>query len=46
LNSKTINNVDKYYVLATLKTIDKFAKTKLKVYNSNLNKTVQIILED
>ena len=46
LNSKTINNVDKYYVLAALKTIDKFAKTKLKVYNSNLNKTVQIILED
>ncbi len=46
LNSKTINSVDKYYVLSALKTIDKFAENKLKVYNSNLNKTIQIILRD
>ena len=44
LNSKTISNVDKYYVLAALKTIDKFAKTKFKVYNSNLEKSIEIIL--
>ena len=46
LNSKTISNIDKYYVLAALKTINKFAKTKIKVYNSNLKKSIEIILEE
>lgn len=46
LNSKTISNIDKYYVLAALKTINKFAKTKIKVYNSNLKKSIEIVLEE
>ena len=46
LNSKTIGNIDKYYVLAALKTINKFAKTKIKVYNSNLKKSIEIVLEE
>ena len=41
-----INNVDKYYVLSALKTIDKLANTKLIVYNSNIGKPIEIVIKD
>lgn len=46
LSSKIINNVDKYYVLSALKTIDKLANTKLIVYNANIGKPIEIVIKD
>ena len=46
LNSKTISNVDKYYILTGLKTLDKLPKAKLTVYNSNQKKILEIDLKD
>ena len=46
LNSKTISNVDKYYILMGLKSLEKLSNSIFKVYNSNLKKFLEVDLKD
>jgi hypothetical protein len=46
LNSKTISNVDKYYILMGLKSLEKLSNLIFKVYNSNLKKFLEVDLKD
>ena len=46
LNNKKISNIDKYYILTGLKSLEKLSNSILSVYNSNQKRHLEINLKD
>ena len=46
LNNKKISNIDKYYILTGLKSLEKLSNSILSVYNSNQKRNLEINLKD